>query len=69
MAKHYIVEGNKVIANVSKLNEKELMFAPYLMNEKNDVFYNKWNEYYQKIKTVDNKKSEVKIIEEVLNEN
>lgn len=51
-----------------KLNEKELMFGPYLMNEKNDVFYNKWNEYYQKIKTVDNKKSEVKIIEEVINE-
>ena len=45
------------------------MFGPYLMNEKNDIFYNKWNEYYQKIKTVDNKKSEVKIIEEVLNEN
>ena len=48
------------------LNETELYFGPYLLKNKNETFINKWSEYYEKIKNIDNKKEELKIIEEVI---
>lgn len=51
-----------------KLSDKELYFGHILLNKKNRYFINKWKEYYDKIKNIENKIDEIKMIEEVLNE-
>lgn len=51
-----------------KLSEKELYFGHILLNKKNQCFINKWKEYYKKIKNIESKNREIKMIEEVLNE-
>lgn len=48
------------------LNKNELMFGPYLLKNKNEAFINKWTSYLNKIKNVESKQNEVKMIEEVL---
>ena len=51
------------------LTEKELFFGPILLKDKNEVFKKKWEEYFFKIKDIENKKEEMKMIKEVLYEN
>lgn len=51
-----------------KLNEKELFFGHTLLEKRNDIFIAKWQEYYNKIKKIENKSNEIKLIEEVLYE-
>ena len=51
-----------------KLSEKELYFGHILLNKKSQYFINKWKEYYEKIKNIESKNREIKMIEEVLNE-
>jgi len=41
---------------IQKLNDKQMMFGPCLIQEKSIEFYNKWNDYYQRIKKIENKK-------------
>ena len=52
-----------------KLLEQELYFGPILLKDKNPIFIHKWTEYYDKIKDINNKLDEIKLIEGVLNEN
>ena len=51
-----------------KLSEKELYFGHILLNKKSQYFIKKWKEYYEKIKNIESKNREIKMIEEVLNE-
>lgn len=50
------------------LSEKEIMFGPILLQKKDNIFINKWNEYYNKIKNIPSKKEEINLIKEVLYE-
>lgn len=49
-----------------KLSYEELYFGPVLIKKKSEIFINKWKEYYNKIKNIETKKEEVKLIEGVL---
>lgn len=59
-----------IVVNNGKqcLSEKEIMFGPILLQKKDNIFINKWNEYYQRIKNIPSKKEEIKLIKEVLYE-
>ncbi len=50
------------------LNDKQIFFGPYLLQNKTDVFFGKWTEYYNKIKNIEFKNKEIKMINEVLYE-
>lgn len=69
-----IYEDNKyyetivVKHGIMKLTEKEIIFGPILLKNKDDNFLSKWNIYYNKIKDIPLKKREAILIEEVLNE-
>lgn len=51
-----------------KLSEKEIFFGKFLLEKNEKVFQNKWKEYYDKIKNIDKKEYEKKLIEGVLND-
>lgn len=51
-----------------ELTKKEKYFGPCLLKEKNNTFLNKWTEYYNHIKNIENKKEEIKLIKEVIYE-
>ena len=55
-------QGNQV------LSEQEIFFGPYLLKNKSSIFIHKWLEYYDRIKGIDSKFNEIKLIEGVLNE-
>ena len=50
-----------------KLNDLELNFGPVLLKNKNETFYNKWNNYLNRISDFPTKLNEIKMIKEVLN--
>lgn len=60
-----------IIATIGeqKLSINEMFFGPILLEKKSNIFINKWKEYYYKIKLINSKEKEIKLIEEVLNEN
>lgn len=60
-----------IIATIGeqKLSLNEMFFGPILLEKKSNIFINKWKEYYYKIKLINSKEKEIKLIEEVLNEN
>ncbi len=58
-----IEQGNQT------LTTKELFFGKYLLEKRATDFINKWTDYYNKIKNIDEKNEEIKLIKEVLNEN
>lgn len=49
------------------LSEKELYFGPVNLSVKKPLFYEKWYNYYCRIKDIDAKEDEKKLIYEVLN--
>ena len=51
-----------------KLTDKELFFGHTLLEKRTETFIAKWQEYYDKIKNIENKSDEIKLIEEVLYE-
>lgn len=59
-----------IVANNGEqcLSEKEIIFGPILLQKKDSVFLQKWNEYYNKIKNIPSKNEEIKLIKEVLYE-
>lgn len=50
-----------------KLNDYELNFGPVLLKNKNEIFFNKWNNYLNRISDFPTKLNEIKMIKEVLN--
>ena len=50
------------------LSENELYFGPYLLKNKSKIFINKWTEYYNKIKNIENKIDEINLIKGVIYE-
>lgn len=50
------------------LSKKELYFGPYLLKNKSPIFINKWTEYYNKIKNINNKIDEINLIKGVIYE-
>lgn len=51
-----------------ELTKKEKFFGPCLLRGKNETFLKKWNEYYNHIINIDNKKEEIQLIKEVIYE-
>lgn len=51
------------------LTNKQLFFGPKLLEKRNNLFIKKWELYYNKIKSLNIEKDELKILEEVLYEN
>lgn len=54
---------------IQSLTNKQLFFGPKLLEKRNNLFIKKWELYYNKIKSLNIEKDELKILEEVLYEN
>lgn len=53
---------------IQNLTEKELVFGPINLFKKEPLFKEKWSNYYSRIKDIESKEKEKKLILEVLND-